>query len=105
VRSVAPPSTLLVTSRAPVALSGVDQRAERDLLAERVAHRQLLHLPGEDGGVLLGDRLVHQVPAGGHADLALVGERPHAPTEAGRRHVDVGQHDERGVAPELQVRA
>jgi hypothetical protein len=87
----------------PVALTGVDQRAEGHLLAERVADRQLRHLVGEHLGVLLGDRGVHEVPRGGHADLAGVVERAEGADRGGRGHVDVAHDHQGGVAAQLQV--
>ena len=104
--SRAPPSTLDVDEVVDlVALAGVDDRAERDLLGGRIADRQAVGLLGQPRDVLVGDRLVHQVPAGGHADLALVEER--APGAALMHLVEIGvaEHDQRGVAAEFEVRA
>src|ERR1700722_10093762 len=58
-----------------VALPPVDDRAERDLLRYRVPDRKMGGLVREPRDVLVVDRLVHEVAAGGHADLPLVQER------------------------------
>ena len=88
-----------------VPLTGVDQRAERDLVDRGVADRQVGGLGREPLDEVVVDALVHEVPAGGHADLALVEERP-AGGQADRL-VDVGvvEHDQGRVAAQFQVGA
>src|SRR5690606_17590372 len=89
----------------PVPLPGVDDGAEGDLAGRRVADRQRVGLRGETLHEVVVEAVGDEVPAGGHADLALVEER----TPGGQVHrlVDVGvvQHEQRGVAAELQVGA
>ena len=82
----------------------VDQRAERDLLGVRVADRQASRPLRQPIEVLVGDGLEHDVPAGGHADLALVQERAPGPGRAGDVEVGVVEHDQRVVAAELEAR-
>jgi hypothetical protein len=86
-----------------VPLTLVDQWAERDLFGGRVAYRQVVRLFGQCGDVVVVDCLMHQVSAGGHADLALVQERtPRARRDRGRQ-VDVVQDDQCRVAAQFQM--
>ena len=62
-------------------------------------------LPGQRGHVVVVDRLVHDVPAGGHADLALVQERAPGAGRGRLGHVGVVHHDHGRVAAEFQVAA
>ncbi len=86
----------------PVALAGVDQRTEVHLLGPRVADAQPVGLGGQQVGVLLGHRRQHDVPAGAHADLAGVEERPPRAGRAGQVEVGVVEHDQRVVAAQFQ---
>ena len=86
-----------------VPLPLVDDRAERDLAGRRVAHREVRRLIRHGRHVVVVHGLVHQVPAGRHADLALVQERPPGARRRGPRHVNVVEDDQRRVAAELQV--
>ena len=88
-----------------VPLPLVDDRPERHLTRGRVADRQVAGLLGEPADVVVVDPLVHDVPPGRHADLALVQER--SPRARRRRLVQVGvvQHDQRRVAAEFEVHA
>ena len=106
-----PPST----SRAPaatdvgdqrvdaVALVLVDDRAERDLVAGRVADRQLPRMSGQALDVPVGDAAGDEVAAGRHADLALVVERAERADRDRLLDVHVVQDDERRVAAQLEV--
>ena len=102
--SRAPCPTVLVTIAVDlVPLPGVDHRAQRDRAAGGVADRQPVGPGGERVDVGVGHARLDQVPAGGHADLALVGERPPRPDRGRGLEVDVVQHQQRGVAAELEV--
>jgi hypothetical protein len=59
----------------PADLLVVDDRPERDLVEVRVADRQVAGPLGQRLEVLLGDRLVDEMPARGDADLSGVQER------------------------------
>jgi hypothetical protein len=86
-------------------LALVDQRPERDLLGVRVADRQVLRPLGQPVEVLIGYGFEHDVPARGHADLALVQERTPRAGRAGYVDIGVVEHDERVVAAEFQADA
>ncbi len=88
-----------------VPLAGVDQRAERDLVLGRVTDHEVLRLRCEPLDERVVHPVVHDVPAGRHADLTLMEERPEG--GEGRGLVDVGilEHDQRGVPAQFQVRA
>jgi hypothetical protein len=87
-----------------VPLPLVDHRAERHLAGGGVAHRKMRRLAGQGRHVVVVDGLMDQIPARGHADLALVQEG--SPGPGGRRafQIDVIKDDQRGVAAEFQVR-
>lgn len=87
----------------PVALAGIDDRAQRDLFGRWIADRQPVGLGGQPFHVLRVDRIVHQVPADGHAGLALVEERTEGGCADGLLEIGVVQHDQRGVPAQLQV--
>jgi hypothetical protein len=72
----------------------VDDRAERDLLARRVAHRQLQRLRLEPLSEFSRDLLVRQDAARGHADLALVEPGAKGCARSGRVQVGVVQDDQ-----------
>lgn len=60
---------------------------------------------GKECGVVGGNTFVHQLTAGGHADLSLVHERAESADRCGFFEVDVIHDDQRVVAAEFQVRA
>jgi hypothetical protein len=73
-RTSAPAATVSDTIRSTFAkLPLVDQRAERDLLGERVADRQAVGPLGEAVEVLVGHRLEHAVV---NATIATLGTPP-----------------------------
>ena len=83
----------------------IDQRAEMHLTCHRVTAHQGFGTFGQFLRVLIGQRTVHQMSSGLHADLALMQES--APSRAATDRVDVGiiQHDHGVVAAELQCAA
>jgi hypothetical protein len=83
-------------------LRGIDERAERDLLRERVADGKVHGASGEQIEVLVGDRVEHNVPTRGHANLALVQEGAPGAGRAGDVEVRVVENDERIVSAELE---
>src|SRR5699024_329785 len=83
----------------------VDDRPDRDLLGGGIAHRQVPGTAGQLLDVVVGDRFVDEVAAGGHADLSLVHPRTESPGRGGRTDLGAGRDDERIVAAELQVAA
>src|SRR5699024_7302095 len=83
----------------------VDDRPARDLLGGGIAHRQVPGTAGQLLDVVVGDRFVDEVAAGGHADLSLVHPRTEGAGRGGRTDLGTGQDDERIVAAELQVAA
>src|SRR5690606_28773691 len=86
-------------------LSLVDDRAQVDVVGERVADPQRVGLRGQLRHVLVVDVAVDDVATGRHADLALVQERSEGPGGGGAVEVRTGQHDQRVVAAELEVSA
>jgi len=58
-----------------VGLALIDHRPQMDLPAVRVADLQSSGTLGQHRGVLLEDRLMHQVPAGRETDLPLMEKR------------------------------
>ena len=92
--SRAPASTVAVTSECTLARwPFVDERAERDLAGRRVADRQPVRVGGQRVHIGVRDPFVHEVPARGHADLALVQEG--APRAGRHRAVEVGIVEDR----------
>src|SRR5699024_2806773 len=83
----------------------VDDRRDRALLGGGIAHRLLTGTAGQLLDVVVGDRFVDEVAAGGHADLSLVHPRTEGAGRGGRTDLGAGQDDERIVAAELQVAA
>ncbi len=85
-------------------LAGVDDGAQVDVVAVRVADGERVRLGGQPLDVLVVQGRVHQVASGRHADLALVEER--APGGGGDHRVEVGvlEHDHGRVAAQFQVR-
>jgi hypothetical protein len=79
----------------------VDDRAQLDV-SGRVADGQIQRVFDERLGVLADDGLVHEMPPGGQADLALMEEG--TPGTRARRSIDVhaGKHDIRVVAAQFQ---
>ena len=86
-----------------VDLAAADHRPERHLPRGRIADRQMLGLGDELLGQRVGDLLVRDHEAGGHADLALV--EPGAERDGGGDRVEIGvlEHDDRVLAAELEL--
>ncbi len=87
----------------PLQLAAVDQRAQVHPVAVRVPHRQLLGPRGEPLDVLVVQRGVDEMPAGRHADLALVEERAPRGLCDGGLDIGVLEYDEGRVPAQLQV--
>ena len=84
-------------------LRTADDRAERHLPRGRVADRQMLRLGDELLGQRIGDLLVRDDEAGGHADLPLV--EPGAESYCRGDPIEIGvlKHDDGVLAAELEL--
>ena len=83
----------------------VDEGPDGDLLAKRVAHRQRAGFASENLRIFIGHLAKHDVPADGHADLALMQERTPGTGGGGRFQIRIVEHNKWALASEFERHA
>ena len=81
----------------------VDERTDLRVGLERIAHLQGGRFRGELAAKRLGDRLFHDDPFRGHADLPLIHEGAEIRGRYGGINIGVVEHDHGSLAAQFQT--